>query len=491
MGSISKLLLKTALFGLVASTITACGGGGESTDIGTNSTTVNTFNESVELGGDKIVNVLSEVTLDATYSSNNNSINDSKLRWAQTSGPTVNITHPGGLLGTARFLIPYSDNQEILTFEVSIVKNNGNVVNKDSVRVIANPHAQLKWAVITDGALMSSVSQSVDGTIIFGSDDNGNLNTLKGTLYAINPDGTEKWTKNFGRVIFNQPTISHNGNIYVSVIDRYTSGNNLFASITTDGELEWQYDFNNIRTTTPAVAPDGTIYVGTHDDIFHALNPDGTIHWQYNLNPEGWQNHAYFVEAITVNEDGSLYVGTRYGCLCLFNQDGTIKWRFYPSEEQSNYTGFTYRPTIAADGTIYIGSEGYTLYAVNPDGSLKWFYTTDNKVSTKVALGPDGTIYFGNYHRFYALNPDGTLKWQFDSIKYNTSSFLAVTVSDDGTVYTGGTDGNLYALDSNGTLKWNYTTRGWVTSAQFAEDGTLLVGSEDGTLYAFDTSVIP
>jgi len=93
-------------------------------------------------------------------------------------------------------------------------------------------------------------------------------------------------------------------------------------------------------------------------------------------------------------------------------------------------------PAIGPDGTIYFGDFGASgstmgttnlyagnLFALNPDGSLKWVFDTQGSVGGAPAIGPDGTIYIGTSEALFstgavgqnsilAVNPDGTLKWK-------------------------------------------------------------------------------
>jgi outer membrane protein assembly factor BamB len=99
-----------------------------------------------------------------------------------------------------------------------------------------------------------------DGTIYVGSWDYN--------LYAVKPDGSEKW-KFFAGNPVPSPAISADGTIYVG------SGNDrhLYA-INPDGALKWKFTTGVIQAiASPAIGPDGIIYFGSDDGNLYAGVP--------------------------------------------------------------------------------------------------------------------------------------------------------------------------------------------------------------------------
>ncbi|NLO91143.1 MAG: PQQ-like beta-propeller repeat protein, partial [Elusimicrobia bacterium] len=78
-----------------------------------------------------------------------------------------------------------------------------------------------KWQFTTGGHIRSATAISSDGTLYIGSYDH--------ILYALNPNGTVKWTYHAGTA---------------------------------------EYE------PSPAIGPDGTIYTGVNDFTFHAIAGD-------------------------------------------------------------------------------------------------------------------------------------------------------------------------------------------------------------------------
>ena len=100
------------------------------------------------------------------------------------------------------------------------------------------------WSFKTGGWVTSPAIES-DGTIYVGSQDNN--------LYAINPDGSQKWAFKTGNGVHGSPTIGSDGTIYVGSWDQY-----LYA-IKPDGKRKWRFKTNGTVLSSPAIGSDGTI----------------------------------------------------------------------------------------------------------------------------------------------------------------------------------------------------------------------------------------
>jgi outer membrane protein assembly factor BamB len=311
--------------------------------------------------------------------------------------------------------------------------------------------------------IFSSPAIGSNGTIYIGSWDKN--------LYAINPDGTEKWSFMTGNYVWSSPAIGSDGTIYTD------SGDNKLYAINPDGTEKWSFATGSNVHSSPAIGSDGTIYVGSTDGKLYAINSDGTEKWSFAIVFNVHSSPA-------IGSDGTIYVGSTDGKLYAINSDGTEKWNFT--------TGWRIysSPAIGSDGTIYVGSEDNKLYAINPDGTQKWNFTTGGHVDSSPAIGSDGTIYVGSGdNKLYAINPDGTEKWNFTTGAHVLSS---PAIGSDGNIYVGSWDHKLYAINPDGTQKWSFTTGGMVGSSPAIDsDGTIYVGSRDKNLYAIGTPNTP
>jgi len=163
----------------------------------------------------------------------------------------------------------------------------------------------------------------------------------------------------------------------------------------------------------------------------------------------------------------------------------TNLWTFTFSAYGSSST-----PAVGPEGTIYAGDFNGRLHAIAPDGKAQWHFQTGNEIKSSPALGEDGTIYFGARDRwFYALTPAGKLQWKFATGGWVDSS---PAIAADGTIYFGSWDKNFYALNRDGSVKWKFAAGGIVDSSPaIAADGTIYFGSHNKKFYALDADGKP
>ena len=341
-------------------------------------------------------------------------------------------------------------------------KLGGNTNNTGQSDYVGPQVNATKWIFSTGNSIYYACPTiAADGTIYIGSYD--------GKLYAINPDGTLKWSYSTGTRIYGSALIGKDGTIY------FGSFNRKFYALYPNGTEKWIYTAGGRIYDSPAIGMDGTIYFGADNNRVYALNPNGTLKWTFTSG-------TLFYSSPVVGADGTIYIGDNSKLYALYPY-GTLKWSYA--------TGGSIQgsPAIGTDGTIYVGNTNGNFYALNPDGTLKWNYTAGGGIYYAYpAIGTDGTIYVGNTNgNFYALNPDGTLKWSYAT---ESTIYGSAVIGADGTIYFGCYNKKVYALNPDGTLKWTYTTGNYIYgSPSIGADGTLYIGSMDKNLYAFKDQV--
>ena len=311
-----------------------------------------------------------------------------------------------------------------------------------------------------------------DGTVYVGSSS---------SFYAVNPNGTIKWTYNI-RPIYSAPAIGADGTIYVC-------NNSAIYALTDHGTYatqKWNYTVTG-EPSGISIASNGTIYLGTSGGYLYSITDNGTsaiMNWVYH-------NSAVdsYTSAPAIGSDGTIYV-VNGKVLTAIKDNGispTVRWTYtYKSATSSGIS-------IGSDGTLYIGtSKG--IYAVKDNGdttyTVKWTYELGSIYGIP-AISSDGTIYVittdqSTKSTLYAIKDNGdttyTVKWTYDAAPCNGR--IGITIGADGTIYFG-TKTGMYAINPNGTQKWNHTTGNIQMSPTIGPDGTLYVGTGNGNFYAF------
>jgi outer membrane protein assembly factor BamB len=318
-----------------------------------------------------------------------------------------------------------------------------------------------------DGAVWGSTIIDNDEIIYFGTTGSDF------SLYAMYPNGTQKWQFIANGPIWVSPALADNGDIYCTT----WGGLSYFQAITKNGTERWRFDQESSSASAPTIGSDGTIYFGTDGYNIFAVNPDGTEKWRYTTD--------YIVMGSpAINQDGTIYVGSGDYYLYALYPNGTLRWRFETGGEIKGSA------SIAPDGTIYVPSfDGY-LYALYPNGTMKWRVSTGGSIAAAgTAFAEDGTIYVGTEH-LRAYYPNGTLKW---TTNVGGSIYGTVpAISADGTIYVSA-GGSLVAVNPDGSEKWRkqLTTAQIRSSPNIGPDNRVYVGSEDpgllpyGYLHAF------
>jgi len=327
-----------------------------------------------------------------------------------------------------------------------------------------NPYDEY-WSFRTDGWMQAGMVIDNDGTIYFGE--------LGQYLFALNPDGTEKWRFEIDGIwIWSTPAIAEDGTIYVSGFDA-----KLYA-VNPDGTLKWKFSAGASISSSPAIGEDGTIYFGNMlggaGYRIYAVNPNGTKKWHY-------QTGYHVISDPAIGDDGTIYIGSGDNYFYAMNPNGTLKWRYKTGDYIKGHA------SIADDGTIYVGSWDDYLYAFYPNGTLKWKHEVDYGLSNNPAIRFDGTIYCSGEY-LYAIHPDGTRKWTFDFGGDKDGYSSSPAISADGTIYVGleigqMDGGEIIAVNPDGTERWrkrisNDEAR---SSPCIDSNGTVYIGSSSTT----------
>jgi len=247
----------------------------------------------------------------------------------------------------------------------------------------------------------SSPTIGVDGTIYVGSEsyppsESGKPEEKKAHIYALNPDGTLKWSYDTGgNWSTSTGSIAKDGTVYMSGNDCKTSNcqNALFAFNGQTGKIKWKFLHGGVMESSASLGADGTIYFGVKGKDnpregakFFALNPNGTEKWSFD-SPCG----NSIIPGIAT--DGSIYWGDWDGGFYKISPEGKILWKV---ETPKTFETLSSSPAIGKEGTVYFGSLANHFFAYFPDGKQKWSHYFENGgINSSPAIGSDGTIYVG------------------------------------------------------------------------------------------------
>jgi len=312
-----------------------------------------------------------------------------------------------------------------------------------------NPDGSLNWKYET-GEIIDSAGALTSGAITFISGDGhmyhfhtGKMEIEKRPIWVYEAEL--------------RPDVSYNrwfeGNVAVGYDGTFYSGNTnfLYYAINPDGSLKWTYPTTSNNWSQAAFADDGTIFWGSNDTYIRAVAPDGKELWKD-------MTLGFIAASAAVGSDGTVYIGSFDSNLyALDPQTGSIKWKFPTSDHI--YTSAALDSDAQGNTTaILFGSADGSFYSVNPNGKLIWKYDTGDPIRSSPALGfsADGKskiVYFGDGNgKLYALNAaDGSLRWAFDTTSRETE--LADRNDLNGSValgktgiYVGGEHGQLWYL---------------------------------------------
>ena len=317
---------------------------------------------------------------------------------------------------------------------------------------------------------------------------------MAGTIFAESY-GYKKWEFSTSGKL-SKPAINKDGTIYVG------SGDSKLYAINYDGSKKWSYKTNGAVRSTPAVSNDGIIYFGSDDKHLYAINPDGSLKWRFEPDGNIHQTSGQVQTTPVIGSDGTIYFGAPYsedgrGMFYAINKNGKIKWSMEVYELPTS-------ATLGSDGTLYFGIAGRVssgrLYAIDPhakteDKRIKWSRYTNGRI-TRPIISNNQTLYYGSYSErhsdencVYAINLDGRHKWKFQSS--TVKDFQSHPMVGNNNIYISSYDNKLYSINPDGTENWIFDTNTKKSQYTFeksvpaiSNDGTIYFGSEDHYLYA-------
>ncbi len=258
---------------------------------------------------------------------------------------------------------------------------NGDILAAQPGEIVSvSRFGKLNWSFSAGGDHAAGISIGEDGTV-YACGGGGSSN-----IYAIYPDGSERWTYNTGGHTWGVPVLSPDGTIYTT-----TQSHNRIIALNLDGERIWQRD-NDGYSHLVSLGYDGTIYSPQAGGILRALEPgNGDTKWITRLEESPGGLGA-------IGNDGTIYSATRNGGgMYAIHPDGQIKWK--NEELKDAYSSIS----VDSDGNSYVGTQEGKIYVFDVAGNTKWSYQTEAPIRSIPSIDMEGTLYFSNDRALYAF----------------------------------------------------------------------------------------
>ena len=296
-----------------------------------------------------------------------------------------------------------------------------------------NPDGTEKWPAV-------DVENSYDMAI--SSDGFVYLTTNRDKIYKIDAVlGQKVWTKSYSgysvRGVYH-PTIAGDGTVIFGVGSTATSY--VFA-LNPDGTDKWPAGVrpssgDNFETLPVIDEENGFVYMVDHNDYFYKIDLETGHHTKTEVSGSGYYNNH-----LAIDENGQLYFAdfTRiYAC----DLDMNVLWT------QGLDSNCVTAPSIGYDGTLFTGARGKKqVIALYPgDGSTKWTFDLESNFNWPAVVDINNTIYVVTQNYLYAVTDagnEGVLKWTYD---LQGGGYRGPAIGSDGTLYIFSTDGYVRAL---------------------------------------------
>ena len=246
-------------------------------------------------------------------------------------------------------------------------------------------------------------------------------NATINNVYAINPNGTQKWAVKLDAAIGAFPALSVDGILYC-----LTNKSTLYALDASSGAIKWQQSLDGATGSAVAIDKAGNVYAGTSAAIY-AFKPNKDQIWK--------------LEEVNVTEQATfalkeqvLYATLKGGGLVAVDMtNGTKKWT-YPTTK-----GDAYFPIADKNGNVYFTEKGsQTVHAVNAAGSKIWEKNVGNNLNySGGALSTDGILYVGTQSNNKVLGLDITNGNIVFEETVGQQVMAAVTIGPDKRLYCG------------------------------------------------------
>ncbi len=318
-----------------------------------------------------------------------------------------------------------------------VVSAAGQIVIGDSSGEVHafNTVASELWSYQTDGPIDSAAAISLDGTAY--------VQTTNGTLYAIEEDGSLRWSRTVGQSDAS-PKIAGNGRIYVGGSDNNGPGGStryLVLAYSAAGARVGSTVVDARVTTAPSIAPDGTVWVGTAAGTLYEMSYDLDTAISHTISPGSAIGDGL---ALADDADQTVLVPTAAGQVVAWSAaSDSVRWTFVASDTVRS------APALGPEGKVFFGSQDGWVYALDlADGSELWRYDTGGPVDSSPAVDPVNLyVVGGDPAALYVLRGAEGNYWPGPlTLEGAALGGSSPAIGDSKMVYVASSEGQLYAI---------------------------------------------
>jgi hypothetical protein len=210
------------------------------------------------------------------------------------------------------------------------------------------------YALTSDGALRWAFDPSEDFYSLAIAEDGSVYALADGALFALAPDGTQKWKYAFEKSDYFEGdlAVGTDGTVYFTIRHPGGLASQLIA-LTSQGTVKWRTESYELQGG-PLIASDGTVYI----TVFVHIEGDGTAK-----------------------------------SVVAFDRNGEAKWNTLNGSNLLH---------LSSDGTVYIYYIR-DLFAISPGGRMLWKANLPDDPfihipTDAVTLAPNARFYIGDFH---------------------------------------------------------------------------------------------
>jgi outer membrane protein assembly factor BamB len=318
------------------------------------------------------------------------------------------------------------------------------VIGRDGRIVIGDGNGEVHAFSATGAELWSyATGAPIDNAAALSMDETAYVQVTDGTLYAIESDGSLRWSRTVGQSDAS-PKIGGNGLVYVGGSDNngpggstrylviaYRANGLRFASAVVDDRV----------TTAPSIAPDGTVWLGTAAGTLYEMPADLSAVISHSISPGFAIGDGL---ALAGDADETVLVPTADARVVAWGAaNDTLRWTFTASDTVRS------APAVGQNGKVFVGSQDGKVYALQlSDGGKIWEYDTGGPVDSSPAVDPVNVYVIGGAPaRLYILRgADGAFFPVPVDLGGSGLGGSSPAIGDSKMVYAVSSDGSLVAV---------------------------------------------